>query len=345
MLSETALAWAAIIISTIIFGTNFMTVKKVPTGDGIFFQLIVTSYIWFVGLIYSIIQDSTVMSPVPMIGGILWGAGNLAKVPIIKTIGIGIGQIIWASTNCVFGWAVARFGLFGSKVQSPSVVWLNYLGVCLTLASLLFFFAINSSGKNSQTHKCVNATMRRGDSVLIDEDQIETPLVRKELNDPDWIDELSQTKQKWLGVFLAVLSGAFYGMNFLPITLAVEQEIIKSHMDGVLSHFSGVLIAQLSIFIVYSVYRKNKPDLYPSAVIPAMITGTTWAVAFLCWLYANSILGEAFTFPILATAPSVLGCVVGIYFFKEVSDKKSIMLAVIGSLTCIAGVLCTSFSR
>jgi len=45
-------------------------------------------------------------------------------------------------------------------------------------------------------------------------------------------------------------------MNFLPITLAVEQEIIKSHMDGVLSHFSGVLIAQLSIFIVYSVYRK-----------------------------------------------------------------------------------------
>jgi glucose uptake protein GlcU len=103
-----------------------------------------------------------------------------------------------------------------------------------------------------------------------------------------------------------------------------------------------------------------------------MITGTTWAVAFLCWLYANSILGEAFTFPILATAPSVLGCVIGIYFFKEVSDKawselstdifiksmirnqgrlfltvlkKSIMLAVIGSLTCIAGVLCTSFSR
>lgn len=51
MLSETALAWAAIVISTIIFGTNFITLKKVPTGDGIFFQLIVTSYIWFVGLI------------------------------------------------------------------------------------------------------------------------------------------------------------------------------------------------------------------------------------------------------------------------------------------------------
>lgn len=190
MLSETALAWAAIIISTIIFGTNFLTVKKVPTGDGIFFQLIVTSYIWFVGLIYSIIQDSTVMSPVPMIGGILWGAGNVAKVPIIKTIGIGVGQIIWASTNCVFGWAVARFGLFGSKVQSPSVVWLNYLGVCLTLASLLFFFAINSSGKNSQT-QIVKATMKRGDSVLIDEDQIETPLVRKVVEDPDWIDEVT----------------------------------------------------------------------------------------------------------------------------------------------------------
>merc|ERR1711935_808114 len=54
-----------------------------------------------------------------------------------------------------------------------------------------------------------------------------------------------------------------------------------------------------------------------------MGTGVTWGLAFSCWLYANEILGEHVTFPILATAPSVLGCVIGIYFFKEVTAKKT----------------------
>ena len=53
----------------------------------------------------------------PMLGGFLWATGNLCKVPIIKCIGIGMGQIIWATTNCVVGWAIARFGLFGGQAQ------------------------------------------------------------------------------------------------------------------------------------------------------------------------------------------------------------------------------------
>ena len=39
-------------------------------------------------------------------------------MPIIKTVGLGIGQILWAGTNCLFGWAIARFGLFGSQAQA-----------------------------------------------------------------------------------------------------------------------------------------------------------------------------------------------------------------------------------
>ncbi|CAG5094392.1 Oidioi.mRNA.OKI2018_I69.XSR.g13515.t1.cds [Oikopleura dioica] len=50
-----------------------------------------------------------------------------------------------------------------------------------------------------------------------------------------------------------------------------------------------------------------------------MITGTTWAVAFLCWLYANSVLGEAFTFTILATDHSVL---VARFSFTSVNPLK-----------------------
>ena len=34
--------------------------------------------------------------------------GNLLTVPIIKTIGLGKGILIWASSNMLLGWACGR---------------------------------------------------------------------------------------------------------------------------------------------------------------------------------------------------------------------------------------------
>ena len=53
--------------------------------------------------------------PLPMMGGIFWATGNLMTVPIIKSIGIGLGPLLWNTVLLVFGWAVARFGLLGIK--------------------------------------------------------------------------------------------------------------------------------------------------------------------------------------------------------------------------------------
>lgn len=50
-----------------------------------------------------------------MMGGIFWATGNLMTVPIIKSIGIGLGPLLWNTVLLVFGWAVARFGLLGIK--------------------------------------------------------------------------------------------------------------------------------------------------------------------------------------------------------------------------------------
>ena len=54
--------------------------------------------------------------------------------------------------------------------------------------------------------------------------------------------------------------------------------------------------------VIYDVIQ-NSPQLFQRAVLPGACTGVTWGVAFFCWLYANEILGEHVTFPILATAP------------------------------------------
>lgn len=34
--------------------------------------------------------------------------GNITVVPIVKTIGLGLGLLIWASFNLLMGWASSR---------------------------------------------------------------------------------------------------------------------------------------------------------------------------------------------------------------------------------------------
>ena len=66
-------------IAVVIFGTNFIPVKKIATGDGLFFQLIVCVNIWIVGLAICFARNSFVIHPLPMLGGFLWATGNLCK--------------------------------------------------------------------------------------------------------------------------------------------------------------------------------------------------------------------------------------------------------------------------
>lgn len=83
-----------------------------------------------------------------MIGGVCWAIGNVTAVPIISTIGLGLGILIWGTTNCLVGWACGRFGLFGingfvpfdhlsqisknlaSEPRSPAI---NYFGLVLVI--------------------------------------------------------------------------------------------------------------------------------------------------------------------------------------------------------------------
>ncbi|EPY87968.1 transmembrane protein 144 [Camelus ferus] len=76
----------------LLFGSNFVPLKKYDTGDG-----------------------------------------NIAVVPIIKTIGLGLGILIWGSFNALTGWASSRFGWFGMDAEEVSKPLLNYIGAGLSV--------------------------------------------------------------------------------------------------------------------------------------------------------------------------------------------------------------------
>ena len=81
-------------------------------------------------------------------------------VPIVKSIGIALGMMIWSGACMLSGWASARFGILGLEKEEVSMPELNTFGVVLALAALYVASKIDGTPTaNSSTR--TNGTGRR----------------------------------------------------------------------------------------------------------------------------------------------------------------------------------------
>jgi len=135
-------------IAGLAFGTNFLPVKRVSTGDGIFFSFCMSLGIMPVGLMASFAVntvESNAFQTLPqfhaaaMIGGACWMLGNCMCPLIIRWIGLGLGLTVWDLTNMIVGWATGCFGLFGVRKEPIANQAMNYAGVLLAVVSLFVF--------------------------------------------------------------------------------------------------------------------------------------------------------------------------------------------------------------
>uniref|UniRef100_A0A1I8HMV9 Transmembrane protein 144 n=1 Tax=Macrostomum lignano TaxID=282301 RepID=A0A1I8HMV9_9PLAT len=128
-------------IAVLFYGSNYVPVKKFDTGDGMLFQFFLCLGIWLVGMAVNAIRAFPLFHPTVLLGGAIWTFGNLFAVPIIQTIGMGLGILIWGMFNMLTGWATGRFGVLGIPPQVPNSLAFNYAGVAISaVASVLFFF-------------------------------------------------------------------------------------------------------------------------------------------------------------------------------------------------------------
>ena len=102
---STTVALLCCCIAVVFFGSNFVPVKTVETGDGVFFSWVLCSGIFFVGVIVNFAEGFPPFEPWAMLGGAIWCTGNLMSVPTIKLIGLSLGMLLWGTTNMLFGWA------------------------------------------------------------------------------------------------------------------------------------------------------------------------------------------------------------------------------------------------
>ncbi|ROI16058.1 Transmembrane protein 144 [Anabarilius grahami] len=248
--SDLTYGFVSCAVAVVFFGSNFVPVKKIDTGDG-----------------------------------------NITVVPIVKTIGLGLGLLIWASFNLLMGWASSRFGWFGIGAESVSKPVLNSCGAGLCLIS---------------------------------------------------------------GTFLAVVAGVLYGTSFVPVLY------IKNHaddpksqyngasqfdLDYVFAQYSGIFLTSTVYFLLYCAIKKNKPQVFPKAVLPGFLSGIMWGVATCCWFLANHYLSAVVSFPIITTVPGLIAALWGVVVFKEVKGWRNYIVLIVAFCLVLSGALLTAFSR
>jgi glucose uptake protein GlcU len=324
--------------SVFFFGTNFVPVKKYDCGDGMFFQLILCCGIWTVGLIVNIVRHShgniPSFEPFAMWGGVLWATGNVLTVPIISTIGLGMGMLIWGATNMLIGWATGSFGLFGLTKDTGINHSLNYAGVFCVLCSLTLFMGVKAdTGGAAEPGDEDDPSEDKLTRLLQDNDDGDDGNDGNDGNEGgattgSWVDKLTAAQRRSVGIPMACVAGLLFGSCFNPPTYIIDHAGDKygpntpgqgplgastAGLDYVFSQFCGIFVTSIFWMMVYCCHMKNKPQVNPEVILPGFISGIMWAIAQFSWFVANECLSFSVAFPLITGGPGLLGAMIGIY--------------------------------
>ncbi len=221
----TYVGYIGILVSVLFLGSNYLPIKKYPTGDGMFFQLLLTTGIWIVGFVVNWSRNFPKFYPLPMLGGFLWTTGNLNTVPVMNTIGIGLGSLFPNVILLCLGWAIARFGFFGIKPEVPSNPTFNYIGVVLTLISGVFFVFVkpNTAEKRDEL---TDELITNQHTAEVSQIYAETTASDENSGEQVYFGSLNTNLKRIIGIGLACFSGCLYAFTFtpgMPLNFSISQ--------------------------------------------------------------------------------------------------------------------------
>ncbi|ELP86943.1 transmembrane protein R144.6, putative [Entamoeba invadens IP1] len=359
----TLLAYFCCFVSVVFFGSNYVVVKKFPTGDGLFFQFALSVGIFLTSIFLEFVTNPThVFYPFAMIGGMIWAFGNLMTVPIIRMIGISLGISLWGITNLAMGWFTGTFGLFGLNPQTVANQPLNIVGACFACLSVPFygFIKSNVSGtkpaevkeekKSVEVVKEKENLIPKDTEVAIETAEIEKkgePLKEtKEGNIFDFLDTMNPLARRLCGIVLALCAGLFFGSNFTPPQYMIDNGLGPvEQYSYIFSHACGIMITSIVFIICYAIITLDSPVMYPQTFLPAIVSGIMWEIAQVAFMFSNTYLPWSITFSINAAGPGLVSTLWGILAFAEIRGWRNYLLFGGGVVFLLSGVLCVVFSR
>jgi len=160
-----------------------------------------------------------------MLGGAIWCLGNSLTVSIVKTLGLGMGLLIWGLSNMVMGWATGRFGLYDLTVNSVSNPTLNLVGILVAVAAMGVFSFVQPTLAKAGASKVKGSSLLDGDEdgeaayAGLYSSQVELGVQAKPLlssdgesaaasgEEQDWTDKLTDGQKKVYGVVASIVAG------------------------------------------------------------------------------------------------------------------------------------------
>ena len=362
MAQSPVIGYLACLVAVVCFGSNFVPAKRIAIGDGVFFQFMMCNAIFLTSIPIIIYLDYPLFHPFAMLGGFLWCTGNMLCGPVIQLIGLGLGLLIWGSTNMLMGWASGTFGLFGLTPEFIANRSLNFIGVFLAFAGFLIFLLVKSESQASTSDgdarvlehaeaQKLNTGANKINYSKLNNDENSIGFEKTSTDSSNVFgSSLSPAHRRVLGLMFACIAGMLFGCSFDP-----AQYIIDTVYDGkdasinyVFPHYCGIVLSSWFYFISYLIYHRysdTQPYVDSSIIIPGLLSGLFWGIAEIAWFVANGVVGFSVSFPIISFGQGFVGALWGIFLFKEIKGFQNLLTLSIAFLVLLPGLVLVGMSH
>ncbi|GAM21856.1 hypothetical protein SAMD00019534_050310 [Acytostelium subglobosum LB1] len=341
MINPQAAGYIGAALATVFFGSNYIPVKNYPTGNGFAFAWVMSIGTFCTGFIAMAISGKFIFIPWGLLGGSLWAIGNFCVIPIVKTIGLGLGMLLWGCTSLITGFFSGKFGWFGLEKQAVEHTGLNWGGfACIVVAIALFFFikpTLKDKGPKSEYDY----------SPIVEDMSINYHRNNRQaepVEEPMFFERMPAPYKYLVGLTLAVVSGVLYGVNMVPMQLWKQNNPDANSLEFVFCHFSGIFLFNTLVFILYSMFDRP-PQIYPQTILPSYLSGVLWGIAQVGLMVATQNLGYTVGFPIGSSGPLIVSSLWSVLLFKEIQGKKNLIFLGASFLFLITGIVLITLSN
>jgi len=361
--------YIGVAVAIVCFGSNYIPVKMIPhTGNGMIFQLLMTSGILFFGVGVQLVRQTTVFYPKAMIGGMMWAIANCITVPIIRTLGMGLAIAVVGTMNMLTGWACGHFGIWGVETEEVKIAWLSYVGVAVAVVAIIFFGLVEPAKqprKRSPPVDTSSASLLSREGVNAEDSKLwyQQDAARQSSSNPDASTERVAQWKRFVGFFAAVVAGLFFGLSFIPSQAMMDNyshdslvsdstKFSPNGLDYAFSAYVGIFVTSCFLVFVYSAVRRveavfqlTEPEerelQVANMVAPAFICGLMWACGASACFIANTNLHLVVTYPLICLGPSVVANIWGVCLFREITGLKNAICLTVAFLLVGCSCVCT----
>ncbi len=215
------------------------------------------------------------------------------------------------------------------------------MGVTIAVVSGLIFLGIRSG----KTEEIVEDRQRIVDSY-------ESPSINPSIDQTSKLNQSSvkNVRMRIIGSFLAIISGIFFGLVFTPSTYIQDHRdkypsASKNGLHYIFSMYTGILLASFVYYVIYIIFKRNRPFVCVESIFPAFLSGIMWGIAQSGFILANSILSQAISFPLISIGPGTIATLWSILYIKDIRGSRNYLIFAVGTFIRVIAAIFIILSK